>query len=119
MMVTFGNDVDELLPHAGLFWIGSEYEGQSNSVIEAMQAGVPVVASDIPGNRELVIDGVTGRVVPLGDRAEFARQSNVLLDDPDLAGQYGLAAQRRIETEFTVEKMVQSHADLYRRVSAS
>ncbi len=113
------NDVDELLPHAGLFWIGSEYEGQSNSVIEAMQAGVPVVASDIPGNRDLVIDGVTGRVVPLGDRAEFARQSNVLLDDPDLAGQYGLAAQRRIETEFTVEKMVQSHADLYRRVSAS
>ena len=46
-------DVAELLPHADLFWIGSEYEGQSNAVIEAMQAGVPVIASDIPGNRDL------------------------------------------------------------------
>ncbi|MEL6109376.1 MAG: glycosyltransferase, partial [Planctomycetota bacterium] len=54
-------DVAELLPHADLFWIGSEYEGQSNAVIEAMQAGVPVIASDIPGNRDLVIDGKTGR----------------------------------------------------------
>lgn len=113
------DDVGELLPHADLFWIGSEYEGQSNSVMEAMQAGVAVVASDIPGNRDLVIDRETGCLVTLGDRADFARQSNVLLDNPDLARQYGLAAQRRIETEFTVEKMVQAHVDLYQLVSAN
>jgi glycosyltransferase involved in cell wall biosynthesis len=112
-------DVCELMPHADLFWIGSEYEGQSNSVIEAMQAGVPVVASDIPGNRDLVIDGETGKLVSLGDRADFARQSNVLLDDPGGAQKLAQAAQKRIERDFTVDKMVQSHIDLYRRHAGS
>ncbi|MEM9646071.1 MAG: glycosyltransferase, partial [Planctomycetota bacterium] len=45
------DDVADLLPHADVYWIASEYEGQSNGVIEAMQAGLPVVGSDIPGNR--------------------------------------------------------------------
>ena len=107
------SDVLEILPHADLFWIGSDYEGQSNSVIEAMQAGVPVVASDIAGNRDLVIDGETGRLVAVGDRADFARQSNDLLETPGLARQLAEAAQQRIAEEFTVEKMVQSHLELY------
>ena len=108
------SDVAQLLPHADLFWIGSEYEGQSNSVIEAMQAGLPVIASDIPGNRDLVMDRETGRLVALGDTADFARQSNVLLDDSDLARHLGLAGQQRIASEFTVQKMVDAHAELYR-----
>jgi glycosyltransferase involved in cell wall biosynthesis len=107
-------DVAELLPHADVFWIGSEYEGQSNAVIEAMQAGVPVVASDIPGNRDLVLPGQTGRLVPLGDRAAFARETHDLLENPDQAEQLSLAARARIASEFSVELMVNSHADLYR-----
>ena len=106
-------DVAELLPHADLFWIGSEYEGQSNSVIEAMQAGLPVIASDIPGNRDLVIPEQTGRLIKLGDTADYARQSNLLLQDPDLAKRLGAAAAERIRSDFTVEKMVDTHAALY------
>ncbi len=108
------NDVLEILPHADLFWIGSEYEGQSNSLIEAMQAGVPVVASDIAGNRDLVVAGETGRLVAVGDRADFARQSNDLLENPDVAHELAQAACERIERDFTVQKMVQAHVDLYR-----
>lgn len=108
------NDVAELLPHAAAFWIGSEYEGQSNSVIEAMQAGLPVVASDIPGNRDLVIDQETGRLYPLGDTAELARQTNLILESDELAQRMGSNGRKRIEQNFTVAQMVAAHADLYR-----
>ena len=107
------DDVAELLPHADAFWIGSEYEGQSNSVIEAMQAGVPVIASDIPGNRDLVIDQETGRLVALGDTADFARQTNELLDDAAESERLGNNARNRIATEFTVAQMVDKHVILY------
>ena len=107
------DDVPTLLPHADAFWIGSEYEGQSNSVIEAMQAGVPVIASDIPGNRDLVIDQETGRLVKLGDTADFARQTNELLEDPTTAQQLGTRARHRIAADFSVSAMVQRHVQLY------
>ncbi|MCG8653109.1 MAG: glycosyltransferase, partial [Pirellulales bacterium] len=107
------DDVGQLLPHADLFWIASEYEGQSNAVIEAMQAGVPVVASDISGNRDLVLPAQTGCLVPLGDSADFARQSHQLLEDPAQIKRLTEAAARRIETEFSVQAMVQAHAKLY------
>jgi glycosyltransferase involved in cell wall biosynthesis len=108
------NDVGDLLPHADIFWIGSEYEGQSNSLIEAMQAGLPVIASDIPGNRDLVLPDSTGRLVQLGDTADFARQTNILLDSPDESKRLAEAGRQRIEREFTVDAMVQGHVDLYR-----
>lgn len=108
------DDVAELLSAADTFWIGSEYEGQSNAVIEAMQAGVPVIASDIPGNRDLVVPGQTGRLVKLGDAADFARQTNLLLDRPEQAISLGTAAKQRIASEFTVAAMINAHAALYR-----
>jgi len=111
------DDVADLLPHANLFWIGSEYEGQSNALIEAMQAGVPVVASDIAGNRDLVIHDQTGRLVPLGDTADFARQSQDLLEHPDQATNLARAASEKVATEFTVAAMVDAHARLYRETA--
>ncbi len=106
-------DVEQLLPHADLFWIGSEFEGQSNSLIEAMQAGLAVVASDIPGNRDLVLPGETGRLVELGDAADFARQSGFLLEHREQAARLGEAARERIAREFTVEAMVEQHIAMY------
>lgn len=110
------DDVLQLLPHADVYWIGSEYEGQSNSLIEAMQAGVAVVASDIPGNRDLIEKGRTGMLVTVGDRADFARKTQTLLEDRDLARRMGEAAKQKIQDDFNVDAMIRSHASLYRRL---
>jgi glycosyltransferase involved in cell wall biosynthesis len=122
------DDLPRLLPHFDVLWSTSAFEGQSNAIMEAMAAGVPVVATDIPGTRDLVVHDVTGYLVPTEGRPVFApavntsvakglaRYTNVLLDDPALARRLGQAARRRMLDEFSVEKMVARYADLYRRL---
>ena len=111
------NDVPRLMPHFDVLWLGSEYEGQSNAVLEAMAAGVPVVATDIPGNRDLVVPNETGLLLPVGDRFEFARQTHWLLEDAAKRKQMGAAGRERILRDFTVEQMVEKHAALYRELA--
>jgi glycosyltransferase involved in cell wall biosynthesis len=110
------NDVPRLLPHFDALWLASEYEGLPNVVMEAMAAGVPVVATDISGNRDLVVPGETGFLVPVGGRAAFARETKRILDDADLARRLGEAGRQRVLTEFTIERMVDHHAELYREL---
>lgn len=109
-------DAAELVAGADLFWIGSGFEGQSNALMEAMRAGCCVVASDIPGNRDLVEDSVTGRLFPVGDRAALAKASLELLSDSSLAGRLGEQARAWIERECSVEKMIKAHEQLYDRL---
>ena len=78
-----------------------------------MQAAVPVIASNIPGNRDLVLDQQTGRLVNLGDTADFARQTNEILENDVESRRLGRNARDRIASEFTVTRMVDQHAKLY------
>jgi len=122
------SDVPRLLPHFDVLWSPSAYEGQSNAILEAMAAAVPVVATDIPGTRELIVDGETGCLVSAEGwppnattvnktvAAGLARHTSQILDDPALARRLGEAARRRILDEFSVEKMAARYADLYRRL---
>jgi len=110
------DDVADILPHLDLFWLGSEYEGMPNSVMEAMAAGVPVVASDIPGVRELVVPGETGFVAPVGQRSEFCRQADLLVTDPQLRKRFGQAGKKRIGQHFPADKMVDQYTELYAEV---
>ncbi len=112
------DDLASWLAHCECLWLGSGYEGQSNAILEAMSAGLPVIATDIPGNRDLVVPNQTGYLVPVGDRAAFARWTNVLLNDSELAAQLGTAGRQRVRTEFSVEKMVARHAALYEELLA-
>jgi len=107
------NDVFRILPHVDVLWSTSGYEGQSNSIMEAMACGVPVVATDIPGTRDLVVPEQTGFLVPVGNRAAFAKHTNRLLDDPHLARQMGDNARRRILAQFSAEAMVRHYCQLY------
>ena len=99
-----------------VFWLASDFEGMSNSILEAMAAGVPVVASDIPPNRELVIDGETGFLVKVSDSVGFAQFADRLMANREMAKRMGRAARARVEAEFGVQKMIDAHAALYRQV---
>jgi glycosyltransferase involved in cell wall biosynthesis len=109
-------DVPRIVPHLDALWSTSAYEGQSNAILEAMAAGVPVVATDVPGTRDLVLSGQTGYLVPVGDRAALARATQRLLENPSLAAQLGTAARRRANGQFSVERMVRRHVELYEKL---
>jgi glycosyltransferase involved in cell wall biosynthesis len=107
------DDTPQLMRLMNVLWLASDFEGMSNSIMEAMAAGVPVVASDIPPNRELVVDGQTGFLVKVGDSVGFAQFADRILADRDLARRLGAAAQQRMREEFSVAKMVAAHRRLY------
>ncbi len=110
------DDVPRLLPHFDVLWLASGYEGQSNTIMEAMAAGVPVVATDIPGNRELVVPGETGYLTPLDVRSAIAKWTLAILEDDALARRFGASAKQRMATEFSVARMVERYAAVYREV---
>jgi glycosyltransferase involved in cell wall biosynthesis len=107
-------NVADWLQVAACFWLGSEYEGQSNALMEAMSAGVPVVATNIAGNRDLVIPNATGFLVQVGDRAGIAAKTREILENTELAQQLGQAARIRMQETFSIEKMVAGYLELYR-----
>jgi glycosyltransferase involved in cell wall biosynthesis len=107
-------DVHRFLPHFDLFWSTSAYEGQSNPILEAMAFGVPVVAADIPGNRDLIRSGESGVLVPVGDRTALAQASHQLLEAPAEARRLGDFARHRALDAFSAPAMVRRYADLYR-----
>ena len=110
------DNVPDYLYAADCFWLGSGYEGQSNALMEAMQAGLPVVVTDIPGNRDLVEHGKSGMLVRVGDSAAFAQHTHQILNDESMAQKLGSAARERIEQEFSVEVMVARYVQEYRSI---
>lgn len=102
-----------LLPHFDVFVLSSVWEGMSNGLLEAMAAGRPVVATRVGGNPEVVVDGESGLLVPPKDPQALADAVLRLLRDRELARRLGEAARRRIESEFTLERMVQRLETLY------
>ena len=112
-------DAAKLLSVMDVFWLASDFEGLSNSLMEAMAAGVPCIASDIPPNRELVVDGETGFLVRVGDRVGFQQFTDRLLSDAELARRMGDAGRERMRREFSIDSMVDAHAKLYREVVTS
>lgn len=110
------SDVSDVLRASDVFWLASEFEGQSNSLMEAMSLGLPVVVSDIAANRELVEHEVTGLVVPMGDRPAYTHATWRLLSNPEHAQRFGRAAAEKMRTEFSVDRMIAEHAAMYRDV---
>jgi glycosyltransferase involved in cell wall biosynthesis len=111
------NDASQMFAAIDVFWLASDFEGMSNSLMEAMAAGIPSVVTDIPPNRELVEDGKQGFVVKPGDSVGFAQFADRLLGDPQLHRRLGESARERMRTEFSIDKMVDSYARLYREIA--
>jgi glycosyltransferase involved in cell wall biosynthesis len=112
------DDVAELLAEADLFVLSTRSEGLPLSILEAMAAGLPVVASDVGGVPELVVDRETGFLVPPGDPHALAAAIERLLDDPDLRGRFGAAGRARVSTHFDLASAQRAHLDLYRALLA-
>jgi glycosyltransferase involved in cell wall biosynthesis len=112
-------DVDELLRRSDVFALISNWEGLPYSVLEAMSAALPVVASDVGGVREAVAAGETGILVPRGDVAALQAALAKLLGDPAHRLALGAAGRRRYESAFRFEHMLGATRALYERVVAA
>jgi L-malate glycosyltransferase len=91
----------------------SESEGLSNALIEYCAAGKPAVCTGAGGNAEVVLDGVSGFIYSTGDVRYAAEKVSQLLSDPALSASMGLQGQRRVNEQFSVERMIDGHLSLY------
>jgi glycosyltransferase involved in cell wall biosynthesis len=102
-----------VLASAQLFVLSSRSEAFPRSVLEAMRAGLPVIASDVGGIGEAVTDGANGLLVPAGNPGALAAALERLLGDPQLRESMGAAARAAYERRFRLEYMVDSTAAIY------
>lgn len=105
------------LRQAELFVLNSTYEGLPHTVLEAMAAGIPVIATDVGGTGELVTDGTTGRLVPPGDEAALRRAIQKTLADPKAARTMAERAQADLKDRFSLEAMVEQTERVLQGVS--
>ncbi|MEA2699941.1 MAG: L-malate glycosyltransferase [Myxococcales bacterium] len=109
-------DLTDVLCHSDLFLLTSETESFGLAALEAMACGVPVVAARVGGLPEVITDGETGLLAPLGDIDALTAQVNRLLDDEALRSKMARAARQRAVTVFQVAPAVEKYAAVYRRV---
>jgi glycosyltransferase involved in cell wall biosynthesis len=102
-----------LLRRAEVVWVPDRVQASLNTVLEAMAAGRPVVASRLPETAELMRDGEMGLLVPPGDKAALARQTRRLLDDAALRRRLGEAARRWAAEHWSAAAMVRRFAEIY------
>lgn len=107
-------DVPALLARASLFVLPSLTEGVSLTLLEAMARGLPIVATRVGGNPEVVIEGETGVLVPAQDPAGLARAMLQVQTDREAGRGMGQAGRRRVEQHFDVRHMVSQYEDQYR-----
>lgn len=109
-------DVPRLLAASDIFILPSWREGMPRSILEAMASGLPVVATNIRGCREEVVDGETGFLVPVENAGAFADRLCRLIGDAGLRRQMGAAARRRAESEFDERLVIERQERVFREL---
>lgn len=107
------SDMVPLLARWSLYAQPSREEGFPIATLEAMAAGLPVVATDVGGTSELVTDGTTGRLVPAGDTGALAAALRELLAHPQQRARLGMNARQRVEQTFSAVRMAREIAEVY------
>ena len=108
------HDVPELLNAFDIYALTSFNEGMSLTLLEAMSAGLPVVATAVGGNVEIVEEGVTGYLVPSGDVGSLSERLRYLVASPDVRTLMGQAARARVLRLFDQQGMMRDYLALYR-----
>ncbi|HEX2142116.1 MAG TPA: glycosyltransferase [Candidatus Limnocylindria bacterium] len=106
-------DVADLLAASDLFVLPSLWEGLPMALLEAMASGLPVVATDVAGSRQVVVDGESGRLVPPADPEALRTAIDELLANPVLLSTMGRAARQRVVASFSSATQAAQHAALY------
>ena len=107
-------DVASLLRGLDIYANSSIFEGVSLTILEAMAAGLPVVATRVGGTPEVVVEGETGRLVPARDVGAMAEALLTIATDSDTARRMAASGRSRVERQFTIERMVERYAAVYR-----
>jgi glycosyltransferase involved in cell wall biosynthesis len=116
----FRTDLESLLPTASVFVLPSRYrEGTPRSLLEAAACGVPVVAFDVPGSREAIVDGETGFLLPSRDVVGLARAVGQLLSDDGLRARMGRAARAFVEDRFDATRITAATLNVYRELATN
>jgi sugar transferase (PEP-CTERM/EpsH1 system associated) len=113
------SDVAQCLQAFDVFVLPSIAEGISNTILEAMATGLPVVATRVGGNPELVVDGATGTLVPASDPPAMAAAMRRYLVDRGLVAQHGAEGRRVATSRFAIDAMVRSYVSVYDSVLAA
>ena len=111
-------DIPELMRSMDLFVLPSLGEGISNTILEAMSSGLPVVATKVGGNIELVKEEFTGKLVAPGALESMAEAIFVYYTKPDQLNEHGKAARKQIESRFSMKTMAHNYLEVYDRVLA-
>jgi sugar transferase (PEP-CTERM/EpsH1 system associated) len=109
-------DIPELMRAFNLFVLPSLAEGISNTILEAMASGLPVIATRVGGNPELVVDGQTGLLVPAGNPVAMAGAIEAYLHNPSKLIEHGIAGRKRVEKHFSIDSMITGYMSLYDEV---
>jgi glycosyltransferase involved in cell wall biosynthesis len=107
------NDIAAILRDIDIFVLSSLSEGMSLTLVEAMAARTPIVATDVGGNPALITSGESGLLVPSADPAALASAILKILGDPNLAKSLAGAARHRFEEDFNLETMIERYMELY------
>jgi sugar transferase (PEP-CTERM/EpsH1 system associated) len=113
------DDTPELVRSFDLFVLPSLNEGISNTILEAMASGVPVLATRVGGNPELVVDGTTGTLCPPGDPRALVEGMARYADDGDRRRAHGAAGRARAVAQFSLDAMVTRYLDIYDEISCA
>jgi glycosyltransferase involved in cell wall biosynthesis len=115
----FRSDIRELHAAADIVVLPTLREGFSISILEAMAAAKPVIATQVGGNGEAVVHGETGLLVPPADPSQLASAIRQLLADRPMAERFARAGRARVEAHFSIERMVERTAHLYEQLLAT
>lgn len=107
------SDIAEQMAQMDLFVLPSLNEGISNTILEAMACGVPVIATRVGGNPELVIDGETGTLVPASSPSALADAIQIYMENLELAHMHGEVGRRRVESHFSMHAMLEGYRQVY------
>ena len=110
------DDISAQLCSMDVFVLGSLREGISNTILEAMASGLPVIASDTGGNKELIASGVNGVLVRPGDREALRDAIAGYVHDPKRRLVHGRASRDRVVSLFSIERMIDEYRSLYEDV---